>query len=476
MGREMDVLDARFAVNLRNETVSPAFRKALRVWGYLVPPAGLTAGLRRDLQRVTTRGTRIIVDNGLFDDVTRIAKAHASESKTTAVDLAAAGARLKRDAGWSDFTAEQRATINRLADALCVDASAAQGMSVQDQLALSPTDIVGTEDITAAVWLRAGLNVALLGPLARQIRRCNANVARRATRVLAGLPPRLEYLPVASALDFDTAFQAGQVFGASGCPGLAMGFGAFMADDSLSDTIVIRGRTRRLDRRLPMRYLRTALVARGFWDGWRDATGGAPRHFHFLGLGAPIMMAVVTVAAAGTPLVTFDATSPIRDAVEGTVYSSLGAYLKIRTRRLAGRLASGVLKEWSCPCAFCRSFVGDHPFDYAMGRVWAAQHGSGVTAKARDLQPDGGLFAAYPLLSEPRGGALRAQVSFARSGHNHWVLDQIVGDLRRHGRTPTSLEKHVRTIVEAYQTSTNAKYLGAAVSLAFEIAAGRGMP
>jgi hypothetical protein len=77
----------------------------------------------------------------------------------------------------------------------------------------------------------------------------------------------IDYLPVASALDYDTAFQAGRLFGPSGVSGVAMGLGAFMADDSLSDTVVLRGRAHRLRRRLPMRYLRTALVARGFWDG-----------------------------------------------------------------------------------------------------------------------------------------------------------------------------------------------------------------
>jgi hypothetical protein len=85
------------------------------------------------------------------------------------------------------------------------------------------------------------------------------------------------------------------------------------------------------------------------------------------------------------------------------------------------------------------------------------------------------LFSAYPLLSEPKGGALRAAVSFARSGHNHWVLEQILGHIRRNGRTPAMLEKHVSKIVELYRSSTNAQYFGEAVSLAFDIAAGRGL-
>ena len=82
---------------------------------------------------------------------------------------------------------------------------------------------------------------------------------------------------------------AGRAFGSAGLRSAAMGFGAFMADNSFSNRIVIQGRAHSLPRPLPMRYLRTALVARGFWDGWK-VTRSAPRRFHFLGLGAPIMI------------------------------------------------------------------------------------------------------------------------------------------------------------------------------------------
>lgn len=469
-------LNARFAVNLRNDTVSPAFRRALRPWGYLVPPSSLTASLRKAVFRLVAKRTHIIVDNGLFDDVRRLANSHADEAMAVAVALAGSSARLNRPITWADLKVTEQRAISRLAEGLSAGAASAQGMSLQDQLGLRPTGIVGTEDITAATWLRAGLDVAILGPRAKQLKQRNVAVAARARVARGSLATRRppDYLPVASALDYDTAFDAGKIFAASGCSGVAMGFGAFMADDSLSDKVIIRGRTKRLSRNLPMRYVRTALVARGFWDGWRHVTGGAPARFHFLGLGSPIMMAVAAVAASGTPLVTFDATSPVRDAVEGTMYSALGAYLKIRTRRLAARMSSGVLNEWTCPCGFCRAFVRAHPFNYPKGRVWGARHRI-TTATARDLAPNGGLYSAYPLFSEPRGGALRAAVSFARSGHNHWVLDEVVGKLRRHGRTSARLEKHVKAIVEAYQRSTSAEYIGQAVALAFEIAAGRGV-
>ena len=50
---------------------------------------------------------------------------------------------------------------------------------------------------------------------------------------------------------------------------------------------------------------------------------------------------------------------------------------------------------------------------------------------AAELRPSGALFKAFPLLSEPAAGTLRAAVNQARIGHNHWVLDEITAGLRR---------------------------------------------
>ena len=113
----------------------------------------------------------------------------------------------------------------------------------------------------------------------------------------AQIPPGCDYLPVASAQDYDSAYDAGREFAAAGLTAAALGFGAFMNDDTTTRQIKIRGRTRRVDPAMPTRYLGTALVARGFWDGWHAERNDAPERFHFLGLGAPIMIAITTCAA-----------------------------------------------------------------------------------------------------------------------------------------------------------------------------------
>ncbi len=366
------MLDARFAVNLRPDTISPTFRRFAHPWGYLVPPTGLTRSLRRAVDVLASSRVPAIVDNGNFDDISRITAQRANDLKHYQRQLVELEARLRRRVTWRDLSAALRNEVVKLSGSLAHEAGKVVGMPLKDQITLASDAVIGAEDITAALWLRAGLDVSVLGTSVNTLRLKNEAVAARAREELRSIPrgSSIEYLAVASALDYDSAFEAGHVFGVAGLRQAAMGFGAFMADDSFADNVVIKGRTIKFERQLPMRYLRCALVARGFWDGWKAATGGAPERFHFLGLGAPIMIPVVAVAAARTPLISFDATSPIKDAVEGTIYSSKGAYLKIRTWNLAARLASGALRSWTCPCGFCRGFVRKHPFDYVRGRLW----------------------------------------------------------------------------------------------------------
>ena len=76
-------------------------------------------------------------------------------------------------------------------------------------------------------------------------------------------------------------------------------------------------------------------------------------------------------------------------------------------------------------------------------------------------------------MAEPRGGELRKEVSYARSGHNHWVLYQIMRDLRKYGKRKSTLETHTQRIVDEYQKSTSSSHFAVAVSLALDIVRGR---
>jgi hypothetical protein len=334
------------------------------------------------------------------------------------------------------------------------------------QLAVHPDAIIGAEDITLAVWVRARLSEPILRARRGEIADRNARTAHRGLDLVARLP-NIQVINVASAHDYDSAHDAGEKFAAAGLTAAAMGFGAFMADDQWVSSVVVRGHARRLPRSLPMRYIRTALVSRGFFDGWASVRG-APTRFHFLGLGAPIMLPLAALSARDCPQLTFDATSPIKDAVGGSLYVSRPAPLTVRTWKVADRLASSTSDRWTCPCGFCRSFVKAHPFDLEAARTLRLSRAAPYTSD--DLRADQPLGKAMPLFRiavDPLG----RKAEQSRIGHNHWALGTLANKLTE---SAANLESYVEKHVTSYEQNAGATYFADAVRLAFEIVRARG--
>ena len=405
-------MQARFLVNARPQTVEAEFYRASSAGGLLFPPAAATAGLIASLRASSRRF--LLADNGAFDDIGRLATA-----ATVHADGAAGQWHRVRE-----FIAQQTS-------------AAPPHIDEAMQRSVQPDAVIGPEDITLATWLRAGIPEEELRTQRRSIAGRNAKIARRAEQMQADNPDIVVY-GVASAHDFDTAFDAGRAFADAGIRSAAIGCGAFMADDQWTSTVKVRGRIHSLPRSVPARYLRTAMVTRGFFDGWATA-GLPPDHFHFLGLGAPIMLPLAAIPAGGVPHVTFDATSPIRDAVAGSLYVSRPAPLTVKTWRVAENLANGS-RSWDCPCGFCRAYLVKYPFDLAQAAdAVNSVQGRPESADLRTGQP---LSAALPLFQIGNTVAAR-EAERARIGHNHWVLANLCRSLSATGSLATLAERRV---------------------------------
>jgi hypothetical protein len=466
----------RFIYNLRSETHDPFTRDSLAPAGFLLAPNNATATLRDMAVQVRAAGHQFYVDNGNFSLIGQLRTEFANEARVLWLQIQAIESALDRTVRTAEIPEPLRTGYRDLATrvrARALDLTPDDPVQVASQLQLDPTHLVGAEDITMAAWLSLDIEDSYVAYERRRYRRMNESVARRAAKVLAGLPAAVAqaYYPVASAVSYNTAFDAGKAFAHAAIDRISMGFGAYMADSNYADHVIVGRKRFDLGGRVPSRYLRTAAVATGFWAGYREERGRPPSAFHFLGLGAPIMMALVALAGWDTPNLSYDATSPIKDAVEGSLYVSKPAYLKIRTRNFALRLASTDGEEWRCPCPFCKDFVSGHPFDYPAGRAW---HDANLPdrVEADDLRPGGGLADAYPLLSEPAGSALRQAVNFARIGHNHWVLEEILEALRTASASRANLLSHAEASVTAYEANTNAQSHATAVRTAFHLCGG----
>jgi hypothetical protein len=472
-----ELANYHFVVNLRKETFDDSFRSGLKPWAYLLAPNRATGAQLALAHQARSNKYGLYADNGNFALIGQIVKKHAGEASKLLEVVRKEEKKLRRCARYGELSKPLSLQIAELAERANKEAAKSrengEAALQKQQLELHPTSMIGVEDTSMALWLALNLEPEFLPFSRSEYKKINEAVAKRAAIELKKLPnePAKSYYPVASALSYNIAYDAGEVFAQSGLKRIAMGFGAYMADDHYTDHVIIGNRLIELEGLMPNRYLRTALVARGFWDGYRHESGSPPEGFHFLGLGAPIMIGLAALSAWGSADLTFDATSPIKDAVEGTLYVSKPAYLKIRTQKSALRLASGPGKKWDCPCPFCKDFTTKHSFDYEKGCSWYRKK-KPADVTATDLSPGGGLYNAYPLMSEPDGGQLRKAVTFARMGHNHWVLEDIMAQLRKNATSLEKLRKHIQGVVSAYESNTNSDKFGSAVRFSYNLAAG----
>lgn len=462
-----------FLYNLRPDTYNNEVTTALSPTGYLLAPAYATRTTKALAQKVRTQGYRFIVDNGNFSYIEKIRKQFTTTARPLWLKVTKLEQQLGRSLRSSDDLGSLRTAYRTLAqDVQRVAAQLTDGGEtiLQAQQELNPTAIIGVEDITMAAWLSLNIEPSYLGFPRATYSSLNRSIAKRAAKRKALLPEPLThgYYPVASAVSYNTAFDAGREFARQGLEKISLGFGAFMADDNWTDHVEIGKKTLIFTERFPNRYIRTVMVAKGFWDGYTHQAGFPPKAFHFLGLGAPIMLPLVTLAAWDTPDLTFDATSPIKDALQGgTLYTSKPAFLKVRTQNIAYRLTSDPTADWDCPCPFCRAFIASHPFRRDLAFKWLKKTKASEVS-AQDLKTTGGLFPAFPLFSEPGSGPLRKAVDQARIGHNHWVLEEILSEIRQFP-TRKSFQTAVEAIIKHYEENTRADQYARAIRFAFNL-------
>jgi hypothetical protein len=458
-----------FLPNLHETTSDGDFHEGVVPNGYLLSPVYATATKRKRAGDLLASGVTILADNGNF---TLMGTAYKRQSARIQTALAAVTSRTRSalvDLDRRDLTSSEAAQLQDLANDLRSEVLAILPKPddrLAEQLGIHAAAVIGAEDPTVALWLRADLEPNLLSFDRAYYRNLNRRVCQSAIRELATLSARLrdQYFAVLSANSYDTAVDAGREAAAAAIENIAVGFGAYMADRNYVRRVKVNGRWLAIDARSASKYMRTLLVAKGIQRGYREVAGHAPQKLHCLGLGAPVMVALVAVLSADCGRVTFDATSPIVDAADGTVYTEKYAYLKIRTRAVVDTLLADRRRSWTCPCPFCRSFLAQTPLAAPDER---ARLGQG-RATTSDLQQGGRLYDAMLLFAEPNKQPDRRRVSRARVGHNHWVLAKVCARASAAHRSGT-LEAFAAQVIEDYLQRSNATPAAEAVSLGWRL-------
>jgi hypothetical protein len=181
-----------------------------------------------------------------------------------------------------------------------------------------------------------------------------------------------------------------------------------------------------------------------------------------------MMLLVAMPALQGVKKLTFDATSPIYDANQGVFYVTKPSYLKLKSNKMAGRMASHDDAKWDCPCPFCQKFTSKYPFNYEQGRKLWKEHGL-TEILPEDLKPGGLFYECYPLLSDFNAPALRRDIIAARVGHNHWMIEEAMKEINSAMKTKDRLATFAENIIKNYSNNTINEKSAKAYNLAYQI-------
>ncbi|GGS10281.1 hypothetical protein GCM10010169_63830 [Micromonospora fulviviridis] len=458
-----------FLPNLHETTSDANFRTALGPAGFLLSPAYATGPKRALAGQLAAFGLEVLADNGNFTLMATAFDRHSARVQTTLDAITNRIGLPLTDLDPGALTSDEAEQLEKLATDLRTEVLGllpTPEERLASQLRMSATDVIGAEDPTMALWMRADLEPNLLPFTRTYYRSLNHRVCQEAIREIATIPNALQgrYYTVLSANSYDTACDAGREAANAGVENIAVGFGAYMADRNYVGRVRVNGRWRALEARSAAKYLRTLLVAHGIQRGYAEVAGHAPARLHCLGLGAPVMVALVAVLSADCEQVTFDATSPILDAANGTLYTEKDAYLKIRTKAVVDTLLSDGRRSWTCPCPFCADFLDQTPLACGADR---ARLGRGPATTA-DLRPGGRLYHAMLLFAEPTRQPDRGRVSRARSGHNHWVLAKVCKQASAAYRA-RALDAFAADVIQDYLRHSNATPAAQAVDLGWRL-------
>jgi hypothetical protein len=466
-----------FIYNLRTETFNTRIQKFADPAGYLLSVHRFTPQMIEFCLKLGREHNELIfADSGLFEKIRLTVEHFRSIADQLRAEVNSLENSLGHNARPNEITSSIRSeyqdfTKKILSHIMDNEKQIDPKEILRQQQRIKPRRFICREDILLASLVGLSVEPEYLSMPKRFYSKRNSRSAtfyRKTQEERFGSFRGIPYA-VASAVDYNSAFNAGKEMARAKVSHLAIGVGAYMLDENSVDYFAKDKIIHNLNIKVPRRYLRTTLVIRGLLDGYKDTAGKAPLGLHLLGLGAPIMILLVSMIAFEVRKVSFDSTSPIKDAVIGTIYFNKPADKKVRARVLAKIFCAEPSNTWWCKCKYCKHYLPKHPFDTQKAASWFNAAGRPEEIKASDLHGDTELARALPLFGEPIGGQLREDVNDWRIGHNHLILERLFKELNKNSRLK-DLSSLVEKRVVKYRESTSASYSEAA-RIGLEIAA-----
>lgn len=407
-------------------------------------------------------GSLLISDNGNFSRMSKIAASFAVAGEAIQTEARMQVAKL--GAVQKDVLKRRDVLIHEIVESGRKETGITTSVKItSDQLLSNPDYLIGPENFTIPVMSMTGLLSPLMGLRPRSIKKYQTATLKAYLDQKAGHYGNVDRLAgvrkyaVLHSYDYESARQGARVLSSEEVEGIAVGFGGPMASRNYIQEIAIRGRTFTFETGLPEAYLLATAIIAGVMDGLEGQT----KPIHILGLGSPILIAILSYLLRTSNSISIDATSTFKDAMEGTIYGDKEALLKLDMFKVAAfALRDDVPYSSSSP--YFQQFEKRFPSDWTeLQKRLLVNSGSNISDLSVKLKSNPGLLETYaPYFSPMRKGSdsMLTALRMARSGSNYWLLQRLCEDVRSKIDNETEISAWMHTEVGRYVSVASPKW------------------
>lgn len=450
-----------FISNLKDFTADEDYPITYKRDGYLLSEQYMSKSAIQLAEEVKRRDNLLISDNGNFSRIKKIAAVYEDEGLSI---LNTARKEMIDEGQLSINTVHRRKKLMDIIGEQCRLEVAQLDITeiTEKQLSINPDYIIGMEDYAIPVMMLTNLMHPVFSPRADEVKLYQQRTLSLYHQQEQGVFGSKEALGnvnnflVLHAYDYESAFQAATLAKEQAHSGVAISYGGPMLSNRWIDSLDIKGNREIFAEQLPESYLIAQSLTLGIINGNPNAIP-----FHILGVGTPILIALIGYQLRHASAVSIDSTAPFKDAFAGTLYGDKQAYIKMDMYRVvAVHLIEGT--EFSSTTPFFKFFSEKYPSDWRTMR-----DKMNVTADmnykqlARDIEARQDLLEQYlPFFSKMRSGddEMMLRLRVCRSGHNFWILRRITKNIIKYKDDSAAFQQWIENQIERYANTASYKW------------------
>lgn len=460
-----------FISNLKSITANPNHQITFNRDGYLLSEQFSNAKMVQLADLVKKRRNLLVSDNGNFTRMKAVASNFNEAGKTL---LDQAQSELIKQGKISLVTVKKRESLVAEITEACKNTlnNLDLGRVIDRQVEISPDYLIGLEDFTIPVLMMCGLMHPVFEPVAESVKIFQEKTNSLYRDQAAGkfghkkdMDKTVKFL-VLHAYDYSSAFKGAKQLLAVNPDGVAISYGGPLKSRRFITSLHFANNVEVFSEKLPESYLIATALTMGAVNALNSDIP-----IHILGVGSPILIALIGQLLHRSKAVSIDSTAPFKDSNVGTLYGSRVAFLKMDMYKVAAHCLIHN-KSYSSSTPYFKRFENKFPHDWpALRAELGVTSATRVKVLAKQLKIEQTLVETHiPFFSRMRSGdnEMIEQLRIDRAGHNYWILRNICVSVRKRMNDHNEIEKWMQYQVDRYR-SVGSKKWSKAVDVAFEL-------